>query len=176
MEKKRVALSDVKLTWSGFENDMSREACEAKDIPSFLVAVRGNQGPYAYDKIAGLLTEFCDKEGNELVAEYEKKLKRQLRPRVMPVRQTGKRFRVKVDRELRQERDTEILDFRSTLAALFECTAVNFLLEDVRDGCIQLTYIIPSTLAEKLRESNLRVRHREFKQAKILELWLERYA
>ena len=86
MEKAQVYLPDVKVTWSGYDSEMSSDACEAKDIPSFLVAVRGNQGPYAYENIGALLILFCKKEGEELVAEYEKKLKCQLRPRVMPVK------------------------------------------------------------------------------------------
>ena len=174
MEKRRVHLPDIKVTWSGYDSGMGRDACKATDIPSFLMAIRGNQGPYAYENIGGLLILFCDKEGEELVAEYEKKLKCQLHPRVMSVQRIGKRFKVKIDREFSQESKSGVLDFQNTLATLFECRTIDFILEDVHDGCIELLYVVPSELAEKLQNyCNLHVKQREFKDAKILELWLQ---
>ena len=176
MEKAQVYLPDVKVTWSGYDSEMSCDACEAKDIPSFLMAIRGNQGPYAYENIGALLILFCEKEGEKLVEEYEKKLKCQLRPRVMPVKRTGKKFKVKIDKELGQGSRSSVLDFRNTLATLFECRAIDFLFEDIRDGCIEMIYIVPSDLTDKLRNySNLRAKQKEFKKAKILEIWLQRY-
>ena len=48
MEKMRVDLCKVKLAWQGFDKEMSDEAHQASDIPSFLLAaLRKNQGPYA---------------------------------------------------------------------------------------------------------------------------------
>ena len=176
MEKKHVCLPDVKVTWSGYDSEMSPDACEAKDIRSFLMAVRGNQGPYAYENIAALLILFCKKEGKKLVAEYEAKLKSQLHPRVMPVKRKGKQFEVKIDRELGHESKSAALDFRNTLATLFECRATDFLLEDIRDGCIELIYVVPSELADNLqRYCNSHVRQRKFREAKIMEIWLQRY-
>lgn len=172
LERKKVDLCDIKVTWSGYDSEMSRDACEARDIPSFLTAIRNNQGPYAYENISGLLILFCDKEGEELVMEYEKKLVKHLHPRVKPVERKGKRFKVKIDKELSRENE---LDFQNTLATLFECRADEFILEDVRDGCIELTYVIPAEWAGKLkRYCGLQEKWEEFKNAKILELWLER--
>lgn len=172
MEKRKVDLRDVKVTWSGYDSEMSRDACEARDISSFLTAIRSNQGPYAYENISGLLILFCDEEGKQLVTEYEKKLVKHLQPRVKPVERRGKRFKVKIDREFSRENE---LDFQNTLATLFECRAVEFILEDVHDGCIELTYVIPAELAGKLkRYCGLQEKWEEFKNAKILELWLER--
>lgn len=177
MEEQQVFLLDVKLTWSGYDSEMSRDAREAKDIRSFLVAIRGNQGPYSYEKISALLILFCGKEGEELVDEYQKKLKYNLRPRVMPIKRKGKRFRVKIDRELEQRSVSAGLDFRNTLATLFKCQANDFVLEDVHDGCIEFIYIVSYELAENLpTHCNLHANQREFKEHKILEIWLQRYS
>ena len=100
MEEREVRLPDMKVTWSGYDSEMSQDAREAKDIQSFLMAVRGNQGPYAYENIAALLILFCKKEGKKLVVEYEEKLKSKLQPRLMCVKREGKRFKVKIDREI----------------------------------------------------------------------------
>ena len=170
MEEKQVYLPDVKLTWSGYDSEMSDEACQAKDIKTFLMAIRENQGPYAYENISGLLTLFCDHEGEELVAEYEKKLKGKLLKRVSPVKRVGKRFKVKIDKELNRE---NIFNFRNTLATLFDCEATEFILEDIRDGCIELTYIIPVKLAAHIRKQEKFI-HDRFKDLHITTLWIER--
>lgn len=169
MEKTNVHLPNVKLTWSAYEEDMSAEACQAGDIPSFLRALRGNQGPYAYRNLSALLTLFCGKEGEKLVAEYEKKLKRRLHSRVIPTQRNGKRFKVKVDRDLNQANE---LDFRNTLAKLFKCTPKDFLLEDIRTGCTELTYIIPSEVADSI-QAHIGVCSEDFKNAKVVQLTLE---
>ena len=169
MEKTKVHLPNVKLTWSAYEDDMNEDACQATDIPSFLRALRGNQGPYAYRNLSALLKLFCGEEGEKLVAEYEKKLKRQLRSRVIPTQRNGKRFKVKVDRELNH---TNELDFRNTLAKLFKCKPKDFILEDIRTGCTVLTYIIPSEVADSL-QAHISVCVEDFKNAKVIQLTLE---
>lgn len=170
MKKTRVHLPDVKLTWSGFEEEeMSEEACRATDIPSFLLALRGNQGPYAYGTLSGLLISFCGEEGEKLVAGYEEKLECQLRPRVIPTQRNGKRFIVEVDGKLDQ---TKELDFRNTLANLFKCSPKDFILEDIRPGSTKLTYIIPAEVAKSI-QALIAVSVEQFKNAKILQLTLE---
>ena len=169
MKKMQVDLADVKVTWSGYEEEMSDEACQATDIPSFLLALRGKQGPYAYGKLSALLISFCGEEGNKLVAEYEEKLKCQLRPRVIPTQRNGKKFIVEVDGRLDQ---TKELAFRNTLARLFKCKLKDFLLEDIHQGSTILTYIIPTEVAESI-QAHIAVSGEGFKNAKILQLTLE---
>ena len=170
MEEKQVYLPDVKLTWSAYDSEMSDEACQAKDIKTFLMAIRENQGPYAYENISGLLTLFCNHEGEELVAEYEKKLKGKLLKRVSPVKRVGKRFKVKIDKELSRE---NIFNFINTLAKLFDCEPTEFILEDIRDRCIELTYIISAELAEHIQIQE-RLLHDKFKDLHITTIWIER--
>ena len=131
METTLVDLNDVKLTSSAFEEEMSDEAYLASDIPSFLLALRENQGPYAYGNLKSLLILFCGEEGKKLVAEYEEKLKGLLGPRVIRTQRNGKKFIVEVDGRLDQ---TKELDFRNTLAKLFECSPKDFVLEDIGPG------------------------------------------
>lgn len=165
MKKTQVDLPDVKLTWSTYK-EISKEACQADDMPSLLRAL--HQGPYAYRGLSHTLTLFCGEEGEKLVAEYEEKLKDQLSSRVheFPTRRNGKRFKVKVDRELNQDNE---LDFRITVAKLFKCSHKDFLLEDIRVGCTELTYIIPSEIANHL-EMCIDVSVEDFKNAQILQL------
>ena len=169
MIKMKVDLPTVKVTCSGYEEEMSDEACRATDIPSFLLALRGCVGPYAYESISGLLISFCGEEGEKLVAEYEEKLECQLRPRVIPTQRNGKRFLVEVDGRLDQ---TKELDFRNTLAKLFKCLPKDFILEDIRPGSTILTYIIPAEVAESI-QACIAVNVEEFKNAKMLQLTLE---
>ena len=169
MKTMQVHLPDVKLTWSGYEEEMSDEACRASDISSFLFALRGNQGPYAYENLSALLILFCGEEGKKLVAEYEEKLECQLRPRVIPTQRKGKKFIVQVDGRLDQ---TKELAFRNTLAKLFKCSPKDFILEDIHHGSTILTYIIPAEVAESI-QSCIAVNVEEFKNAKISQLTLE---
>ena len=172
MMKMDVHLPTVKVTCSGYEEEMSEEACRATDIPSFLFALRRNQGPYAYEIVSGLLLSFCHEEGEKLVAEYEEKLECQLRPRVIPTQRNGKKFIVEVDGKLNQIKE---LDFRNTLAKLFKCSPEDFILEDIRPGSTKLTYIISAEVAESV-QSLVAVSVEELKTAKILHLTLEGYA
>ena len=172
MKKMQVDLADVKVTWSGYEEKMSEEARQASDISSFLLALRGNQGPYAYGNLSALLILFCGKEGEKLVAEYEEKLECQLRPRVIPTQRKGKKFIVKVDGRLDL---TKELAFRNTLAKLFKCSPKDFLLEDIHHGSTILTYIIPAEVAESI-QARIAASVEELKNAKILQLILEGYA
>ena len=172
MKEMQVDLPDVKVTWSGYVEEMSEEACRATDIPSFLLALRGNQGPYAYGNLSALLISFCGEEGEKLVAEYEEKLKCQLRPRVIPTQRKGKKFIVEVDGRLDL---TKELAFRNTLAKLFKCKPKDFILEDIHHGSTILMYIIPAEISESI-QAHIAVSVEEFKNAKILQLTLEGYA
>ena len=171
MEKTRVDLQKVKLTWKGIKGKMSDDADRAGDINSFLTAISESQGPYAYRDLSELLTLFCEEGSKEIVAEYEEELKQLLDDRVTSIRENGMRFKVKVDRELTNINE---LDFRITLAKLFECTTEEFLLEDIRSGCTELTYIISSKFGESL-QTHIAVSVEGFKNAKILQLTLEGY-
>lgn len=169
MEKEKVDLLSLKLTWKGYKGNISKEARRARDIKSFLMAISESQGPYAYRDLSDLLTLFCEEGSKTLLAEYEGELKQLLKDRVTPIRQNGMKFKVKVDRELTEANES---DFRITVARLFECTPEDFLLEDIRSGCTELTYIIPSKLAESL-QTRIAVSVEDFKNAKILQLTLE---
>ena len=170
MEEMEVQLPKVKLTWKVYKNgEMSEEASKASDITSFLAALSGSHGPYAYRNLSALLVSFCDEKGKELVAEYEQKLKLHLYPRVIPTQQDGKRFIVKVDGKLDR---TNELNFRITLGKLFKCSPKDFILEDIRPGSTKLTYIIPAEVAESV-QACIGVCEEDFKNAKILQLTLE---
>ena len=170
MEKKKVKLCKVKLTWKAYrKGEISEEASKASDITSFLAALSGSQGPYAYRNLSALLISFCGKKGKKLVAEYETKLKIQLYPRVVPTQQDGKRFIVKVDGKLDW---TDELDFRITLAKLFKCTPKDFILEDIRTGCTELIYIIPSEVADNILVC-IGASVEDFRNPKILKLTME---
>ena len=171
MKRSQVPLPRVKLTWSYYKGELSKEVNRAGDIESFLMAISGCQGPYAYRYLSDLLTLFCKEEGKKLVAEYEEELKRLLlkHKRVILPQQDRMQFRVKVDRELSQTNES---DFRITLLRLFGGTTEDFLLEDIRGGCTELTYIISSKFAEHLR-ARIIVSVEGLKNAKILQLTLE---
>lgn len=150
---------------------MCEEADNANDITSFLRAIfrSGSHGPYAYSALSSLLNHFCGKEGEELVTEYEKKLKSHLTRRV---EKSGEEFTVKVDGELDEKKEP---NFRNTLAKLFNCEPEDFLLVDIRTGCTELVYIISTEIADNIKAC-IGVCVEDFKNAKILQLTLEGYA
>ena len=149
MMKMKVDLVDVKVTYSGYEGEMSEEACRATDIPSFLLALRGCVGPYVYESVSGLLISFCGEEGEKLVAEYEEKLECQLRPGVIPTQRNGKILVLMMNRRLDQ---TKELDFRNDVAKILKCSPKDFILADINPGSqTQLTYIIPGEIAERTK-------------------------
>lgn len=167
MEKMKVRLHKLKLTWKAYRRgEISEEASKAIDITSFLTAISESQGPYEYGDLSALLEKFCGEKGKKLVAEYEEGLKRQLSDRV---EQEGKKFKVKVDNDLNW---TNVLAFRITLAKLFNCAHEDFRLVDIRQGCTELTFIIPSEVADSIL-ALITVSVEEFKNAKILQLTLE---
>ena len=171
MKRRRVDLQRVKLTWKGMKRKMSEDADRAGDINSFLMAISESQGPYAYRDLSELLTLLCKEGSKKIVAEYEKELKQLLDYRVTSIQVNGMRFKVKVDSELSE---TNEMDFRITLAKLFKCTTEDFVLEDIRWGCTELTYVISSKFGESL-QSHIAVSAEGFKNAKILQLTLEGY-
>ena len=170
MEETQVDLPRVKLTWAGYKGGISEKAENAGDIKSFLMAISESQGPYAYRGLIHLLKRFC-KDSEELVAKYEKELKDLLLgyKRVILPRQDCMQFKVKVDGQLSESNES---DFRITLNKLFGGEAEDFLLEDIRSGCTELTYIISSIFAENLR-AHIVVSEEGLRNAKILQLTLE---
>ena len=173
IEKAQIPLLNVKLIWAGYnKGELSKEARQAGDIKSFLMAISGCQGPYAYRDLSDLLTLFCKEEGEKLVAEYEKELKHLLEKhkRVILPQQDCMQFKVKVDGQLSESDES---DFRITLMELFGGEAEDFLLEDIRSGCTELTYVISSIFAESLRAHIAAVSVEGLKNAKILQLTLE---
>ena len=169
MEKEQVYLPDLKLTWIGYKGKISEEAHQAGDIKSFLMAISESQGPYAYGYLSDLLALFYEEGSKKLLAEYEEELKQLLGNRVTPIRVNGMKFKVKVDRE---RADINESDFRNTLARLFKCTTEEFLLEHIRSGCTELTYIISSKFGESLQTHTV-ASVEDFKNARILWLTLE---
>lgn len=171
MEETQVDLLSVKLTWAGYKGGISENARQSGDIKSFLIAISESQGPYSYRGLIHLLKQFC-KDSEELVAEYEEKIRDLLvdHKRVILPRHDCTQFKVKVDGQLSKSDES---DFRITLIKLFGGEAEDFLLEDIHSGSTELIYIISSIFAESLRAHIAAVSVDGLRNVKILQLTLE---
>ena len=112
------------MTWAVYKGEISEKAYHAGDKRPFLIAISGSQGPYAYRGLIHLLKQFCN-DSEELVAEYEEKIKHLLvkRKRVILPRQDCTQFKVKIDGQLSESNES---DFRITLIKLFGGEAEDF--------------------------------------------------
>lgn len=170
-QSKEAELSEIKAAWVSYHHDvkMCSEAQEAQSITSFLIAIQTHteeHGPYRYRFILNMLTQYCS-EGENLVKTFETEMKDNFK-----LKPEGEKFKVKIIED--RSNKTIILYFKMTLAKLFDCKASDFVLVDTRKGCIELTYIITSDIAEKIQKCILSQDDEDFEHANIVELWIER--
>ena len=111
-------------------------------------ALSATQSPYNYSNVAFLVKAFGGKEGTKLITEYERKLKPIFEKGMKSVKVPGKtkQFQMKINVN-QQWKEQEAVEFRNTLAKLFKRQPQEFLLKYVRNGCIELTFLIPAGIA-----------------------------
>ena len=148
LQRTQVSLDDLLFALSNVEESVPNDVRLASNLHSFMQALSATQSPYNYSNVAFLVKEFGGKEGTKLLTKYERKLKPILKKRMTLVNVPGKtkQFQVKVNVN-QQWKEQEAVDFRNTLAKLFKRQPQEFLLKYVRNGCIELTFLIPAGIA-----------------------------
>ena len=160
LRQREIDVDDLILAWSYLDEntEVPQDIREANSITSFVQALRHHQTWYNYEGLRFLATHFGGKEGERLVKIYEGQLKQNVKQRVKAEKVPKKASRLVVKLNWKNYSDQDIVDFRNMLARVLKRGPHEFVLKSVREGCIELVYIIPSDLCESIRSlSDLQV-------------------
>ena len=132
-------------------DDLPCDIRKASSIRSLAEAIQKNQTWYNYWIFEFFATYFGEKEGEKLVTSYEGQLKHNVEQRIktQEVPKEASNLVVKLEREKYSEQD--IVNIRNMLAKVLKRDTREFVLKDVKEGCVELVYIIPSDLCESIR-------------------------
>ena len=146
-------MDDLILAWSYLDenNEVPQDIREANNITSFVQVLRQHQTWFNYGYLKFLATHFGGKKGERLVKSYEGQLKQNVKQRVKAEKVPKKASRLVVKLNWKKYNDQDIVDFRNMLARVLKRGPHEFVLKSVREGCVELVYIIPSDLCESIR-------------------------
>lgn len=159
---------ESRLGTCNVSDDIMRKIDNATNIPTLLRLAMPFSSWYNYRLIAFLANEHGSEEGTKLTTEYEKKLNSYLRRFVyhcpplssLPSGELSSEFDqliIKVDWSYEKCSLQDISIFKSRLCEAIGCEdPCCFLLKSVDEGCVKITYIIPScqtvALASKIEK------------------------
>ena len=132
-------------------DDLPCDIREANSIESLVEAIQKNQTWYNYGILEYFATQFGGKEGEKLVKSYEGRLKHNVKQRVKTQEVPKEASKLVVKLNWINYTDQDIVNFRNMLAKVLKRDTHEFVLKDVRKGCVELVYIIPSDLCESIR-------------------------
>ena len=109
---------------------------------------------FNYQPIKFIAERFCGQEGKLLLLRYEEEIKLYLEdiiayecPEFSPTREMPPGYESLTIKLMDQHYQTypikQVISIENTLAKLFEIQAENFILKNIEEGCIQLTWAIP---------------------------------
>jgi len=146
-----ISTDDILLSFSCLEDDreISNDMRSSTTIQSFMRELSKTQAWYNFDTTARLACMYGGGKGKQLVEEYEKKLKVHLLKRItakLPKAHKAERIVVKFDEKRENFTEERITEFRCTLSKLLRLEMKEFVLVSVRDGCVELTFLLPATV------------------------------
>ena len=155
LRQQKIDVDDLILAWSYLYIDKNTEVpraiCEANNITSFIQALRQHQTWFNYGGLKFLAAHFGGEEGKKLVASYEGRLKDNVKQRVKAQKVPKKASKLVVKLDWKKYTKQDIVNFRNMLARVLKRDAHEFVLKTVRQGCVELVYIIPSDLCESIK-------------------------
>ena len=155
LRQQKIDVDDLILAWSYLYVDKNTEApraiCEANNITSFIQALRQHQTWFNYGGLGYLATHFGGKEGERLVKFYEGQLGHNVKQRIKTQKVPKDASTLTMKLNWKKYNDQDLVDFRNLLARVLKHGPHEFVLKSVREGCIELVYIIPSDLCELIR-------------------------
>lgn len=149
LEQKQVSTDDLLFAWAVINKAdvIPGRLGQASSIQSFLQALTLLTPEYFnYSVIADLAEHFGEEEGAVLVKSYESKLKEKLNKRIKTkITKRACKLVVKVEWENHRSPSQQKLVgiFRSTLSKLFGHGDEEFILKNVKEGCLEMTFLIP---------------------------------
>ena len=151
LRQQNTDVDDLILAWSYLldkNTEVPRAVCEANSVTSFIQALRQHQTWFNYEGLKFLATHFGGEEGERLVASYEGRLKVNVKRRVKPQKVPKKASRLVVKFNWKKYSKQDIVNM---LARVLKRNAHEFVLKTVREGCVEVVYIVPSDLCESIR-------------------------
>ena len=97
-----------------------------------------------------LATRFGGKEGKKLVKFYEGQLKHNVNERIKIQEVPMKASMLTMKLNWKNYNEQDLVNFRNTLARVLKRGPHEFVLKSVKEGCVELDYIIPSDLCESI--------------------------
>ena len=151
--QQKIDVDDLILAWSYLDenNEVPRDIREAKDITSFVQALRQHQTWFNYGGLGYLAMHFGGKEGERLVKSYEGQLGHNVKQRIKIQKVPKEASTLMMKFNWKKYNDQDLVNFRNMLAKVLKCGPHEFVLKSVREGCVELIYIIPSDLCESIR-------------------------
>ena len=148
----------------------SDEFAEAKDIGSLIECLRSYSSWYNYRLMKIVAEQFADEEGKKLIADYEDNLRKYYVNLIVsqcPKFTLGQglppgytELIVKVNWDYQSSRLQDIVLFQSNLAELLDLEPYVFQLRSIEEGCVLITWAIPTALEQLV--ANLTAVQREF--------------
>ena len=144
-----TSTDDILLSYSCLEDDheISTDMRSSTTIQSFMQELSKTQAWYHFGTAARLACMHGEEKGEQLVKEYEKKLKVHLLKRItakLPKVHKAERIVVKFDEKRENFTEERITEFRCTLSKLLRLEMKEFVLVSVRDDCVELTFLLPA--------------------------------
>ena len=133
------------------DDDLPCDIRKANSIESLVQALQKNQTWYNYGILEYFATYFGKKKGEKLVKSYEGRLKHNVEQRFKAPDVPKEASELVVKLNWINYGDQDIVNFRNMLAKVLKCDTHKFVLRDVKEGCVELVYIIPSDLCESIR-------------------------
>lgn len=150
------ALLQIRLGSKNIGEQSMKQVTEAKTVHSLLCAAEPFVSWFNYDLIAFLAKELGKEEGAEVVADYEAKLRDYLQrsifgcPPVSSIKSIPFGFEelaVKLDWDFDKVSIQDVTIFKSKLCQFFyQSDPSIFILKSVEEGCVLLTWLIPSNI------------------------------
>ncbi len=174
LTRKSVSVDKLLLAWAYLtpNKEVPKKVREANNVEAFMLALRQCQQWYSYTEFRVLATRFGGKEGEKLVAAYEKQLRRPVKKMVVPSNIPKKAKRLIVKLRWQNYTDQDIVDFRNTFARLLKCKPEQFVFKSAGRGCIQLIFVIPAGLCEFIR-SLVEVKITELKKYRVMSVSID---
>ena len=142
LTKRKICVDKLILAWAYLDEktEVPQAVREAKDITSFVQALRQHQTWFNYGGLMFLATRFGGKEGKKLVKFYEGQLRHNVNERIKTQEVPMEASILTMKLNLRKYDDQDLIDFRNTLARVLKRGPHEFVLKSVREGCVELDY------------------------------------
>ena len=151
-KRKKKSVDDVVYAYAFYaEGTLTSEMKEANSVRSFLQAFSSTQSWYNFEMTSSMAEILGGDDGKKLVKSYEAKLKVHLKHRSEVYEVKTSKFVVKLDRKREHFTRTKEEQFVNTVLRVLKIKK-EVVLKSIKAGCVELTYLFPTSLALEIRQ------------------------